>query len=109
MFGEVSEGVNWIATGAGGLAALLLGRFWLAPGSGLAWAWLAMSAGLLAWVMGLAETRQALLPMLVVVAAIAAFVVLSGVLAARAPGRVVREALFVPAAAVLMFVCHLVL
>ncbi len=127
--GEITEGVNWLAVGVGTVLSFLLGWLWYSPklfgtkwaagigvelGSASAMPMAAMgfqllATFLLAWVVGVMETRQAFVTMVLIVAAIVVFIVANGQFARKSRYAIMVEAGFVAAMGVLMFGAQVIL
>lgn len=129
MLEQITEGVNWLAVGAGTIASLLLGGLWYSRRLfGRKWAKAvgldpanagAMPMGalffqllatlLLACVVGVTETRQDLFEMILVVLTIAAFIVANGLFARKGQDAIIVEAGFVLAMGAVMFLAQVIL
>ena len=127
--GEITEGVNWLAVGVGTVLSFLLGWLWYSPKLfGTKWAagigvelgsvsampmaamgFQLLATFLLAWVVGVMETRQAFVTMVLIVAAIVVFIVANGQFARKSRYAIMVEAGFVAAMGVLMFGAQVIL
>jgi hypothetical protein len=127
--GEITAGVKWIAVIVGTVLSFLLGWLWYSPKLfGAKWAegvgvklgdassmpvaamvTQLLATFLLAWVVGVTQTRNALLTIILVVVTIAMFIVANGLFARKSSYAIGVEAGFVVAMAVVMIVVQGVL
>lgn len=123
---ELTANVNWIAVAVGTIAAFLLGALWYSPiGFGKTWA---RGSGLtredadntpkmalvtqfvgvflFAWVVGVTETHNALLTIILITAAFAVLLVANGYFAQKNAAARAIEAGYVVAMALVMVICQ---
>ena len=123
---ELTDGVNWIAVIAGTLLSFLLGWLWFSPklfgrkwaeGVGIAIdetakmplsAMLTQLAGtfLLAWIIGVTATANALLTAILVVLTIVVLMISGGLFSQKSQYAISTEAGFVVVMAIIMIVCQ---
>ncbi|MGH6925373.1 MAG: DUF1761 domain-containing protein [Propylenella sp.] len=126
---EVAANVNWLAIIVGAVLSFLLGWLWFSPmlfgkgwaaGVGVelgsassmpvaAMASQAVAIFLLAWLFGITASNNALLTIILVVLAIAAFILSHGLFAKKSMYAVYTEAGYIIVIGVLMFVVQAVL
>lgn len=120
--GELTNNIDWIAVIAGGVASFLLGWLWYSPKLfGTKWAagvgielssecvvpvaaMVAQLIGtfLLAWVVGITATHNALLMIILIVVTIATLIIANGLFAKKSGYAIAVEAGFIVAMAVVM-------
>ncbi len=91
--GEITEGVNWLAVGVGTLVSIVLGWFWngsMRIGANLALQ--VVATFLLAWIIGICETRQAFFEAVLVVLTVAVFLAGDGMRLNKPTLAIVRDA-----------------
>jgi hypothetical protein len=126
---EVATDVNWLAVIVGAVLSFLLGWLWFSPMLfGKGWAAgvgvdlasaismpvaamvsQAVAIFLLAWLFGITAANDALLTIILVVLAIAGFILSGGLFAKKSMYAVYTEAGFIIAIGVLMFIVQAVL
>jgi len=126
---EITADVNWLAVVVGAVLSFLLGWLWYSPALfGKKWAEgvgvelgaaNAMPVGamvaqavaifLLAWIFGVTASNEALLTVILVVLAIAAFLFSSGMFAKKSMYAVYTETGYIIAIAVVMFIVQAIL
>jgi hypothetical protein len=124
--GELTEGVNWLAVIVGAIAAYGLGWLWYSPklfgtkwmeGSGVkmeagdampvgAMVVQAIGTFLLAWVVGITETDNALMTIILIAVTIAVIVWGNGLFAQKSTYAIATEAGYVIAMVVVMVVAQ---
>ena len=116
--GEITEGVNWLAVWVGTLASVLLGAIWIGPMlfhrqrreklPQLAIAVQILALFLLAWVVGICETRQAFFEALLVILTVAVALAGHGVMNKKSAMTITCDAGFVVAAGAAMVVAQMI-
>lgn len=129
MLVALTEGMNWAAVGLGTVLAFLLGWLWYSPRLfGTKWAagigvelgaassmpmaamgFQLLATFLLAWVVGLTETRQALLECILIVVTIMVVVIANGFFGKKSGYAIATEAGFILAMGVVMVLSQAVL
>ncbi len=90
--GEITEGVNWLAVGVGTMVSFLLAWFLLGPMRiGAVLALQVVATFLLAWIIGICETRQGFFEAVLVVVAITVFLAGDGVRTGKSSAGIVRD------------------
>jgi hypothetical protein len=126
---EIAANVNWLAVIVGAVLAFLLGWLWYSPMLfGRKWAegvgvelgsassmpvGAMVSQGvallLLAWIFGITAANEDLLTVILVVLAIAAFIVSAGMFAKKSMYAIYTEAGYIIASGVVMFIVQAIL
>jgi hypothetical protein len=124
--GELTEGVNWLAVGIGTVASFILGWLWYSPTLfGKQWAagvgvelpetpsvpvvpliFQLAATFLLAWLIAITATRDALLTAILIIATIAIFVAANDLFVKKSTAAILVETGFVVTMGVLMIVVH---
>ena len=126
--GEITANVNWLAVGVGTVLAYVLGGLWFSPKLfGANWAeGVGVTVGeggparaalatqfvatfLLAWVVGVTASNDALLTIVLVAVTIVALMGAGGLFAQKSRYAIVTETTFVLAMVVIMILVHAVL